>query len=300
MFKTLLIIIFVINLTFGQKYLICKVKSGDKCYFESKKLKINQTVALASDHDESRDIDNKINEVHFTSCSIYAVPSEIFTTFEYVKKLYMNGQNVEEIRADTFLKAHSLIYLTLNSNKIKVLNAFTFNGATNLQEMFINENQLESIHMDAFVGLTNIKRMYMYNNKVKYLHERTFKTLPTIIRIECDRNSLEYIPKKLFQNNLNLETIDLDSNKLSSIPQKMFSHLTKLSTLKLSGNSCISKIYSDAKSQFSTIESDLEKCNSVCFDPEVKENVVIERLERIENLLLEISANISGLYLVNP
>jgi hypothetical protein len=103
------------QLSSGDKLLVCQV-TGDTCTFTSKFLENNERAIIVADHTEPGSSNADIKKVIFVSSSIYQIPAELFVTFSNLEELFMDGQNVQEIKPKTFVNAKKLENLQLNSN----------------------------------------------------------------------------------------------------------------------------------------------------------------------------------------
>jgi hypothetical protein len=111
------------------KTITCKVASiggYPGCEFSNVMIEQNEVASLETDPADADP--NKIAAVVFSSSSIYSVPRGIFTKFPNAKHFFADGQNIQEIKADTFQDAHKLKIVDLRDNSLAFLHKDTFRG----------------------------------------------------------------------------------------------------------------------------------------------------------------------------
>jgi hypothetical protein len=115
------------QLGLSDKLLVCQV-SGDTCVFTSKFLENNEKAIIVADHTAQGSSNADIKNVTFVSSSIHQIPAELFSTFPNLGILKMEGQNLQEIKPNTFKNAKNLRSLYLGFNKIKLIDETTFDS----------------------------------------------------------------------------------------------------------------------------------------------------------------------------
>ncbi len=203
-----------------------------------------------------------IKHVYFRHSTVHFIPAELFTAFDNLEKLWMDGIELEDLRPKTFALAKRLNYLDLGSNNIGLIPEDAFQGAYNLKFLDLCCGKVSEIHKNAFSGLTSLEHIVLCGNQIKSLHKETFNELTSLNEVDLLGNQLEFLHKETFTNNLELLEIYLNKNRIQIMSSTMFSHLSKLNALMLSGNQCIDINYSSkAHRKFSTVESDLATCS---------------------------------------
>lgn len=177
-----------------------------------------------------------IQEVEFSKSKLYDVPTEIFGTFQYLKKVTANSCGIEDLHKSNFIYAATLQELRLRSNKIKKLPHSVFSAITALQTLDLTSNEIATIEKSAFSGLECLEHLTLSNNQLVSLDESIFKDLTSLITIRLDSNKLQVIDENLFANNLNLSDIRLDTNEIAIINGDAFGRLKMLKLLNLSAN----------------------------------------------------------------
>lgn len=202
-----------------------------------------------------------IKEVYITNSNLHFLPSEVFDFFCNLEKLDVGGQNLKEIKRNTFIRAKSLKFLYLHSSQITNLETDCFNGCSNLEVLILHRNQLEFIEQGAFNGMPNLRELPLSFNKIK---ENMFDQLPNLKKIWLNNNQIESISENLFKFNLKLEEVHLAGNQINSMSHKTFSKLQNLNRLDLRLNKCAYEEWSsNAYQSMKEIEAKLRMCDSV-------------------------------------
>jgi hypothetical protein len=71
---------------------------------------------------------SRLGWVEFVDSSIHSVPREIFTKFPNIKYLHAPGQNIQEIKFNTFWDGKRLRTINLSQNSLTTLHRETFKG----------------------------------------------------------------------------------------------------------------------------------------------------------------------------
>jgi Leucine-rich repeat (LRR) protein len=136
---TVVLIIISISQVFGQKLLVCQV-TGNTCTFKEKIVNKNEQVVIVADNKGST-TNADIKEVKFEASSIYSVPTELFTIFKNLEGLSMAGQEVQEIKPNTFKSAINLKRLNLANNLLRKIDEETFDGAYKITHLHLDSNK---------------------------------------------------------------------------------------------------------------------------------------------------------------
>jgi hypothetical protein len=119
--------------SFAEKTITCEVlpifrQNGPICHFAQVTLGPNEAVTIELDRGIYGDDESTIYEAVFPHSSIHSVPSEIFTKFPNLKVFWAYGQNIQEIKRDTFRDGKQLEKIGLRYNLLTFLHKDTFEG----------------------------------------------------------------------------------------------------------------------------------------------------------------------------
>ncbi len=96
------------------------------CRFSNVTIGPNESVTIKTD---PADLDvNRIEMVEFSDSSIHSIPRKIFLKFPNLEILHAIGQNIQEIKRDTFVDAKKLTLIDLSQNELTFLRPDTFQG----------------------------------------------------------------------------------------------------------------------------------------------------------------------------
>ena len=126
--------------------------------------------------------------------------------------------------------------LYLDKNQIKEIKDNTFNGLKKLEELSLFNNQIEKIEKGAFNGLENLEDLILRLNHIKEIKNNAFKGLKNLRKLNLMKNQITEIEKNAFNGLENLEDLNLSRNGISIIEKGAFKSLEKLLELELSSN----------------------------------------------------------------
>ncbi len=127
----LLIVVLLLDFSnsLAEKTITCKkelIIAFSGCRFSHVTIGPNESVIIRTD---SADLDvNRIEMVEFSDSSIHSIPRKIFLKFPNLEILHAIGQNIQEIKRDTFVDAKKLTLIDLSQNELTFLRPDTFQG----------------------------------------------------------------------------------------------------------------------------------------------------------------------------
>ncbi len=129
----IILLIVVLLLAFSnslaEKTITCKKElmiAFSGCRFSNVTIGPNESVTIKTD---PADLDvNRIEMVEFSDSSIHSIPRKIFLKFPNLEILHAIGQNIQEIKRDTFVDAKKLTLIDLGQNELTFLRSDTFEG----------------------------------------------------------------------------------------------------------------------------------------------------------------------------
>lgn len=274
----------------GQNVVNCQMGYRGICDFKFKSIEKGEDVIFNAGNIYENE---HTKGIKFQYSSIYAIPAKFFATFPRLEKLWLDGQEVEELIPRSFSRATELYFLDLGSNKFKELDDDIFEGAWQLQKLDLCCGEIENVHENALKSLVKLEYIVLCSNRIKKLHKNTFKNLPKLKEIDLYGNQLEFIHKDLFITNYKLEHLYLYGNKIKHMLSTAFTHLYRLDGLLLSQNQCIDKNYiAKAYLKYDEIEIDLRNCSKNYSPAEkVEEFNPYDRIFTEKNFILKDSLN---------
>ena len=104
--------------------------------------------------------------------------------------IYLDGNSIGDLAADSFVGRKHLTELYLNSSRVETLSNKTFNGLTELEVLNLNRNLISELRGGEFGELVSLKELYLGNNRISSVAEETFSELKSIELIDLSGNKL--------------------------------------------------------------------------------------------------------------
>jgi hypothetical protein len=112
----------------AEKTITCKklTYGPSSCSFADMTVRQNEAVSIKI---EPPSLDGvKMTYVRILRSSIYSLPRGIFTKFPNLKSFHAPGQNIQQLKPDTFTDEIKLEVINLENNELTFLHQDTFNG----------------------------------------------------------------------------------------------------------------------------------------------------------------------------
>jgi Leucine-rich repeat (LRR) protein len=209
---------------------------GTKCTISN--VTADSSASFAIRTSNSFEYNKLIQDVEFVSGSqLYDVPREVFSTFQFLKKLQANNVGIEEISKYNFNYATNLLELRLRSNRVKKLPNSVFVNVIQLESLDLCSNEITEIEKNALAGMENLQYLTLSDNKIMRLDESLFRDLKSLTSIRLDSNKLQVVEGSWFVSTESLTEIRIDSNEIATInDDEAFGRLRKLRLLNLGNN----------------------------------------------------------------
>ena len=171
-----------------------------------------------------------------SSRNLITISEDLFESCESLKKLYLQKNQISEIRNGAFDNLKKLTEINLSYNKMTTTSESLFEPCALLEKMSLVGNQIREINKDAFKNLKNLTSIYLHNNKLTTISECLFDSCESLEKLSLGGNRISEIRNGAFKNLKNLTSIYLHNNKLTTISECLFESCESLEKLSLGGN----------------------------------------------------------------
>ncbi|XP_022707108.1 protein slit-like [Varroa jacobsoni] len=153
-----------------------------------------------------------------------------------VRKLELEGNNIEIINKDDLKGLRKLRILQLQDNNLHTIDKNAFADLVALERLRLNNNKLSMLSDDLFASLSHLHRLNLSSNTLTLISRKTFSGCPSLRNLQLEGNHIACIDDAALRRLKNLEVITLSNNNLTRISRYLFDGLKKLRVLKLSDN----------------------------------------------------------------
>ncbi|XP_050296356.1 chaoptin-like isoform X2 [Anthonomus grandis grandis] len=189
--------------------------------------------------------------------------TEVPKCLEYVsflKKLYLNFNEITDLKYSSFQKLTSLEELSLHQNSISTIDRRAFFGLQSLQTLDLSKNAIDNLQNLRFSDMPKLRILKLKENGLTYLQREifvgtqlefldisynSFSIVPkecllevgnTLRHLSLQSNNLEHIDVTSFPDMPYLNYLDLSKNRLTILPDNVFTQLSLLQYLNLGFN----------------------------------------------------------------
>ncbi len=147
------------------------------------------------------------------------------------------GEGITEVPNDIPAQA---VEVWLNWNQIEVIRQNSFSHLNACKRLGLWSNKIHTIESGAWNGLVRLRVLTLYNNKLEVLRPGMWSGLNTCTWLDLTWNKIHTIQSGTFRDGLsNVKQLHLQENDIEEIKKGMFLGLTQCTQLFLNGN----KIY---------------------------------------------------------
>ena len=115
----------------------------------------------------------------------------MFQELVSLQELYIGGNKITSIEAQTFLNLRNLRMLSIDLNKITSIEEQTFADQNNLERLNLHHNQLTTLSYDMFTGSPSLNHLNIESNNIITLNASVLKDFDHPLQLWLHGNSLE-------------------------------------------------------------------------------------------------------------
>ncbi len=127
-------------------------------------------------------------------------------------EIFLDGNDIGELRSHTFIGRKNLKVLYLNNSKILSVENHTFNGLAVLEELHLEENSIGKLQGDEFHGLALLRELHLQDNRIASVNNATFRNLKSLKVLNLSGNQIRDFPVWQLSANSQLSRVHLAGN----------------------------------------------------------------------------------------
>ena len=174
--------------------------------------------------------------VSFSQNQIVNIPNRFFQDATQLERLFMWGNQIQELEASALFGLINLRKLDLDGNNISKVTENTFRYVPNLEVISLGYNTINSIHGRTFVSMPKLRVLNLDNNAIKYVFPFAFSGIRLLLSLNLNHNQIDYLHENVFEELDQLKTLYLHANSLKNLWPSTFTGLRSLRKLNLEDN----------------------------------------------------------------
>ena len=182
---------------------------------------------------------DSIQFLYLSGNSITSVSANTFASLPILTDLDLGGNNITSIADNAFNGLPWLRWLNLEDNNFATIANSPFDSLWRLKWLDLSGNALTSLTADQFKNLGGLQVLKLGKNKLTTISGTSFnrsaasERLNSLLFLGLDGNLITTVDANAFQNLPSLNELNLAGNDFTSLPATVFDGLTKLDTLEL-------------------------------------------------------------------
>ncbi|XP_017768745.1 PREDICTED: leucine-rich repeat-containing protein 15-like [Nicrophorus vespilloides] len=221
----------------------------------------------------------KLKSIRFEKCEIESIHPYTFRNLPRVVEIAFTGNNISEIKAETFARDMPVQILNLNDNNIKSVE--NFQNMPKLKRLLIKNNKISAITNNWFINSTSLQEIDISHNKLENLTANCFQYTKNLVKIDLSYNDISKLSKNTFDILKNIDFLNLRNNRISQIDGNAFVNNAVINHLNLGANKLNylpTALMDNIKVKTFTITGNPMRCNCI--------ESVTKWLERIEGVMV--------------
>jgi Leucine-rich repeat (LRR) protein len=177
----------------------------------------------------------KLITVRVEYTKIRTLSPGLLTCLKSLTFLYLNYNEIIEIKKHYFNSIQNLFILELSNNKIASIENEAFNNLPNLFKLDLSNNNIHTIGSNPFNNMLFLSLIYLPNNQIEEILSDWFKDLPFLSQLVLSNNKIKDIGES-FKNINSLTDLDLSNNLITQIKLDSLRHIDDIMNLNISNN----------------------------------------------------------------
>lgn len=180
------------------------------------------------------DDSHTVEEISMMESGIKNIEKYTFFSFEMVKIMRLNDNEIRIIQAELFKYNTRLSELYLHRNNISVLEAGAFSTLYYLKVLYLAENKLTEIVDNVFTYNLQLQFLYLFKNNIEYLHPKNLINLKLLEYLSVSYNNINYLD---ISENKHLKVLHFANNDLAGINLITRKKFPNIQEIDMIGNS---------------------------------------------------------------
>lgn len=173
-------------------------------------------------------------DISYTELKI--LPAVLLLNLESLEKIFLSGNQLQEINEGTFQHLYNLTTIDLSYNAIERIDIGAFINLINLHSLNLCGNKLTLFIGEHFNTGTGLEILDLSNNRINQLSPTAFVIHPRLARLDLSNNQFVQFPSNFIKPLQFLKWLNLSGNMLRHVNEFAFSHMERLCDLDLSNN----------------------------------------------------------------
>ncbi|XP_033103211.1 insulin-like growth factor-binding protein complex acid labile subunit [Anneissia japonica] len=171
---------------------------------------------------------------------IYFISPNSFVTLTHIERIYLNGNNLQEVKYGTFVMLHHLKVIDISDNFIQSLEIGAFAFLPDLTKVFIGGNHapqwLRNFSM-TFNHSNILNIVDISGNNIYDIPSDFFEVIgKSLTHLVLSDNQLDDLKTSYFLNAGIIEVVDVRGNNIETIDDDFFQKQIYLEEINLNGN----------------------------------------------------------------
>lgn len=164
------------------------------------------------------------------------LPTILLLNLESLEKIFLSGNQLQEINEGTFQNFYNLTTIDLSYNTIQRIDIGAFVNLINLYSLNLCGNKLTLFLGEHFNTGTGLEILDLSNNRISQLSPTAFVIHPRLTWLDLSNNQFVQFPGDFIKSLQFLKWLDLSGNMLHHVNEFAFSQMGRLRNLDLSNN----------------------------------------------------------------